>query len=563
MKKIRATVLGLSICLAFTQWGFADNPIIQTNYTADPAPMVHNDTVFLYTSHDEDDAQGFKMNNWMLYTSTDLVNWTDHGIIASLNSFSWQAGSAWAPQCVERNGKFYMYCPLNSKLNNNRISVGVLVSNSPYGPFTDPLGKPLITDTPGANDYDPTAFVDDDGQAYLSWGGNGPCMWAKLNEDMISVSGSVQKYVIDFTGTPGEAAYTEGPWYYKKGKNYYLAWASRCCPEGIGYAMGSSFAGPWKCKGVIMAPNARSSGNHPGLMDFKGKSYVFGFDYELLFTRIPYSTSKPERRSICLKEMTFNADGSIKEVPWWGAGAPLPGVPQVDTLSPYDRTQAETICWEFGVRTEICKDSGGGMDVDSIHNGDFIKVKGLDFGANGATSFEARVASATSGGNIEIHVDTTTGPLLGTCAVTGTGGWQTWTTKSCTISGVTGVHDLFFKFTGGSGLLFNFNWWKFTRPNSIIEKGMEKRAGFGDNIKAIINKGKSNTLRLNFSQPVTEKNLNVCLFNLSGRLVRTLFTGTVNNSELNMNLSEIRSGAYVLKILSDDKEVLTKTIALN
>src|SRR5665647_1545668 len=98
---------------------YADNPIIQTKYTADPAPMVYNDTVFLYAGHDEDDATGFKMLNWQLYTSTDMVNWTDHGMAASLKMFSWATDNgAWAPQCVARNGKFYMYCPVNRKIGS-------------------------------------------------------------------------------------------------------------------------------------------------------------------------------------------------------------------------------------------------------------------------------------------------------------------------------------------------------------------------------------------------------------------------------------------------------------
>jgi len=92
---------------------YADNPVIQTQYTADPAPMVYNDTVFLYTSHDEDNAFGFEMVNWMLYTTTDMVNWTDRGIIAGVKepyrTFTWADGhSAWAPQCIARNGKFYL-----------------------------------------------------------------------------------------------------------------------------------------------------------------------------------------------------------------------------------------------------------------------------------------------------------------------------------------------------------------------------------------------------------------------------------------------------------------------
>jgi arabinoxylan arabinofuranohydrolase len=97
---------------------FADNSIIQTKFTADPAPMVYNDTVFLYTSHDENDATGFHMKNWLLYTSTDMVNWTDRGIVASLKDFKWvkETNGAWAPQCINRNGKFYLYCPMPNKV---------------------------------------------------------------------------------------------------------------------------------------------------------------------------------------------------------------------------------------------------------------------------------------------------------------------------------------------------------------------------------------------------------------------------------------------------------------
>lgn len=115
-------------------------PVIQTKYTADPAPVVVGDTVYLYTTHDEDDAEGFKMKDWLLYTSTDMVNWQDRGAVASLKDFGWYKGDngAWAEQVVERNGKWYMYCPIHGH------GIGVLVSDSPYGPFKDPIGKPLV-----------------------------------------------------------------------------------------------------------------------------------------------------------------------------------------------------------------------------------------------------------------------------------------------------------------------------------------------------------------------------------------------------------------------------------
>jgi arabinoxylan arabinofuranohydrolase len=119
---------------------YAENPIIQTKFTANQAPMVYKNTVLLYTSHDEDDAAGFHMLNWMLYTTTDMVNWTDHDIIAGVKepyrTFEWAEGhSAWALQCIARNDTFYLYCPTIYK---NKMAIGVAVSNGPYGPFVQP-----------------------------------------------------------------------------------------------------------------------------------------------------------------------------------------------------------------------------------------------------------------------------------------------------------------------------------------------------------------------------------------------------------------------------------------
>lgn len=552
--------------LLFVQSSFADNPIIQTNYTADPAPMVVGDTVYLYTSHDEDYAERFEMNNWMLYTSTDMVNWTDHGIIASLKDFSWENGNAWAPQCIKRNGKFYLYCPLNRKGGN--ISVGVLVSDSPYGPFIDPLKRPLVTDNSPGSDYDPTVFIDDDGQAYLFFGGNGPCFYVKLNEDMISLSGSIQRANIDFSKvspqTADSASFTEGPWLFKRDSICYLSWATHCCPEGIGYAMSDSFTGKWECKGMIMERNNRSSGNHPGIIEFKGKWYVFGFDYELLYSRIPYNPNKPERRSICVKEMTFNDNGTIKQVPWWGIGVPLPSVEQVKSHNPYDTTQAETICWSLGVRTEICKDAGGGMDVDSIHNNDYIKVKGIDFKTFKPKLFEARVASGANGGSIELHIDSLNGPKIGTCTFQGTGGWQTWSTKTCDVSDVSGEHDLFFKFTGGNGVLFNFNWWKFSPSVGIIgaKKGnvpvYNNNAGISAEVKH------SKTLRIDFNQPGRHNNVRVDLFNVSGRLLISQSYKQLNSTGLSLSLGQkaFNAGMYLIRISINNKTVFSQQLCL-
>jgi len=163
MKKLLLSFAFVGLC------GFvgAQKPIVQTYFTADPAPMVYNDTVYLYTSHDEDSTVNnfFTMYDWRCYSSTDMVNWTDHGAVASLKNIAWfdKNNGAWAPQCIARNGKFYLYVPIHGG------GISVLVGDSPTGPFRDVLGKRLIDSEHIWNDIDPTIFVDDDGQAYLYW----------------------------------------------------------------------------------------------------------------------------------------------------------------------------------------------------------------------------------------------------------------------------------------------------------------------------------------------------------------------------------------------------------
>jgi beta-xylosidase len=433
----------------------AENPIIQTKFTADPAPMMSSNTVYLYTSHDEDDARGFTMYNWMCYSTTDMANWTDHGIVGGVKepykTFAWADGyNAWAPQCIERKGKFYLYGPLPTK---GRMAIGVAVSDSPTGPFTDPIGRPLIS-RGNSGDYDPTVFIDNDGQAYLYWGGNGPCYYVKLNEDMTSVAGDIKVASIDFTGTPRSASYTEGPWLWREKNQYYLCWASRCCPEGIGYGMSDSPTGPWKCKGTIMDPNNLSSGNHPGILDYKGKSYVFGFNYALNWET---TDAHRERRSVCVAEMTYNEDGTIPEVPWFTKE----GVAQNGAFNPYAQVEAATICHEKGVKTKPRGGEKQGVYVNVAENGAYIKIKGVDFGDNGATNFLASVAAGANGATITMRLDSEVGTAIGTLKVKATDALDKWDTQSCKITGARGVHDLYLKFFGNDAPLMNIDWWRF------------------------------------------------------------------------------------------------------
>lgn len=455
----RMRFLSIPLLLVFGHIVRAQNPIIQTRYTADPAPMVYNDTVYLYTSHDEDDAFGFKMKDWLLYTSTDMVNWTDHGVVASLKDFKWvnTDNGAWAPQCVARNGKFYLYCPMP-----NAMGIGVLVSDSPYGPFKDPIGKPLIKNS--VEDIDPTVLIDDDGQAYLYWGN--PNLWyAKLNEDMISISGDIIKDTsfAKIQGTRDRFHYQEGPWAWKKNGKYYMAYASTCCPEGIGYAIGKSAIGPWEYGGMIMDGDQRSSGNHPGIIDYKGKSYIFGFNYAILWQTM---SKHHERRSVCVTELTYNADGTIQQLPFWTSE----GAKRVGTLNPYNKVEAETMAYSEGLKTEMVTEwernqpynrgrkIADRIIVTSINNGDYIKVQGVDF-SRGVKSLDVSVA-ALYGGKIEVRTGSTGGPLLGAVNVAGSGEGDIWKTIKTPLKSAKGIHDLYFVFKGNKDL-FYFDWWQF------------------------------------------------------------------------------------------------------
>jgi len=426
-------------------------PIIQTKFTADPAPLVFDDKVFLYTGHDEDDAMGFKMKDWLLYSSTDMVNWTDHGAVASLENFDWvpNDNGAWAAQVVERNGTFYMYCPMPGG-----VGIGVLVADSPYGPFKDPLGKPLIKQSD--HDIDPTILIDDDGQAYMYWG-NPKLYYVKLNEDMISYSGEIN---VEPT-TPEN--YQEGPWVWKRNEYYYLAYASTCCPEGIGYAMSSSPTGPWEYKGMIIDASEKSRGNHPGIVEYKGKSYVFGHNRDI----VKRATSKfYERRSVDLDELIYLADGTIQNRKYWS----IEGPEQLETLNPFNRAEAETMAWSEGVKTRFETQWEGDFEwargeriadrlfISSINHGDYTKVRGVDL-AEGANSIEVSV-SPIYGGDIEVRVDAIDGPLIATVHIDTVGEegiWSEFTAK--TNKGITGVHDVYFVFKGEKDLFF-FDWWK-------------------------------------------------------------------------------------------------------
>lgn len=437
----------------------ARNPLVQTCFTTDPAPMVHGDTLYVYTGHDENGADFFWMQEWRVYSTTDMANWTDHGSPLAIEDFSWGDDRAWAPQCVERDGKFYFYVPLHSKLSGT-MAIGVAVGDSPTGPFRDALGHPLAD---GSWDYiDPTVFIDDDGQAYLYWG-NPQIYYVKLNRDMISFDGEIQRVEQSPAGfgepkfVPMEAdkkyfsTYTEGPWFFKRGGKYYMIYAAGGIPEHIAYSMSDSPTGPWTYKGVIMPQSdwTNSFTNHSGVADYKGKSYFF---YHT--GRLPGGGGFG--RSIAAEPFTYNADGTIPEI-----HPTEEGVKAIAYFNPFGRREAETMAWSQGVSTRQSDDTG--VYVSDIHDGDYIMLENVNFGSGNPKSFGASVASGRRGGSIEVRTDSVAGPVIAVLDVPATGGWEKWQyLETRAQTEIPGVHDLYFVFKGRKGPeLFNFDYWKF------------------------------------------------------------------------------------------------------
>ncbi|MBQ9355775.1 MAG: family 43 glycosylhydrolase [Prevotella sp.] len=440
-------------------------PLFQTKYTADPSPLVVGDTLFLFTSHDaspedivdpnERSSAGFFMYDWLLWSTTDMVNWTEHGAVASLKDFSWRSrdNGGWAIQTVERNGKYYLYAPLHGH------GIGVLVADSPYGPFHDPIGGPLVWDQSNWFDIDPTVYTDADGQAYMYWG-NPHTFYARLNDDMISLKDSVVRL-------PHIENYQEGPWFYRRGDKYYLAFASTCCPEALGYAMSNSPTGPWQSMGYIMRPTPRDRGNHPGICDFKGHTYVFGQNYDLMHLE---TFTHHERRSVSATEITYRPDGTIEEVPYWLDQQPMT---QLSWLNPYRRVEAETMAWGYGLKSAKMGIQNTGVVADmpystgrrnmyvyDINDGEFIRLRGVDFG-RGAKRFSI-TAAATGSCTVTLRLDSQDGPAIGSVNIAATGNADTYQAFTAKVRKVAGVHDLYICFSQANGDV-RLDWWQFRK----------------------------------------------------------------------------------------------------
>lgn len=444
-------LLGHVVSLAIVPQLMADYPIASHRYLADPTTLVTKDRVYIYCSNDDESpVEGsYNIPNVICVSSSDMKNWTDHGSVFRASDATTWAKRTWAPAAIERDGKFFLY------FGNGGANIGVATAPTPIGPFTDPLGKPLITHgTPGVQParnmwlFDPGAFIDDDGQAYLYFGGNGDdnVRVAKLNRDMISIDGEVIKM--------NATNFFEAAWVFKIKDTYYFTYSTTPRAQmRIDYLTSKNPTSGFTYRGIVamQPPLNFNDNNHSAQFQFKDRWYhVFHNRIVAREAGIPTGF----RRNLGIEELGFDEDGAIQKVVYT-----TNGVTQIGHLNPFARVEGETFQAQRGVETEPCNE--GGMNLADLHDGDWVKVAGVDFGAPGAKRFLGRVSSAGEGGKIELRLGHPDGKLIGTCQVENTGGWQTWKTATCDVAGASGVQDLYLKFTGSNGPLLNLDYWQF------------------------------------------------------------------------------------------------------
>ena len=278
------------------------NPIIKHEFTADPAALVVGDKLWLFAGHDYAGGQtGYKMTDWLVYSSTDLKNWTEYPVPLKITDFSWaKSGDAYAGQVIEKDGKYYWY------ISTNWSGIGVAVADRPEGPYKDALGKPLLVNkdcfasTHAWACIDPTVITDKDGDSWLFWG-NGECYYAKLKENMIELDGEVKQ--LNTTGLE----YTEAPWIHENNGKYYLSYATGF-PEKIAYATSDSIDGQYSYEGIINEIAGNSNTNHQSIVKFKDQWYFVYHNGAIQTNGGSFS------RSICIDRLEYNPDGSIKRV---------------------------------------------------------------------------------------------------------------------------------------------------------------------------------------------------------------------------------------------------------
>ena len=394
-------VLTIAISLTVSHL-VAQNPIITDQYSADPSARVFEGRVYVYPSHDIPPSPGKGRPNWFLmedyhvFSSDNLVDWADHGMIVHQNKIPWvkpESYSMWAPDCIYRNGKYYFYFPsVPSDTSGGRgFRIGVAISDRPSGPFV-----PEATPIKGVEGIDPNVFIDKDGQAYLYWS-QGHIYGAKLKANMLELAS--EPVILQELPAKG---LKEGPFVFERNGIYYMTYPHvENKTERLEYAIGSNPLGPFKFTGVIMdeSPDGCWT-NHHSLLNFKDQWYLFYHHNDL-------SPQFDKNRSVRIDSLFFGADGKIRKV--------LPTLRGVGVSNAFQKIQID----------RYSMISNNGVSVDFIDSSDtfkgwkarlnsqdaWLQYNSVDFGKKAPEKITLMVAS-NGGGTLQLRTGSRSGPVI-------------------------------------------------------------------------------------------------------------------------------------------------------
>lgn len=498
----------------------ADNPVISHRYLADPNGFVFGDRLYAICSNDDDNGNGYDMKGSILISTKDMMNWSDHGnVYYAPKDGSWGT-TAYAPTAVVRDGKVYYYIP------NSGSAIGVLVADRPEGPLKDPLKKALITGSlcdGVAWCFDPGAFVDDDGQAWLVYGGGSSSSSGfgqnirivKLNKDMVSLGGSPIRLSLDKS--------FEGPFLSKYKGNYYLQYPMEGS-SNIGLSMSSQPTTGWTHKGSILdnpALNGRNiNGNnnsHTSIFEYDGQWYMMYHDRRL-------SNGASYKRNVSIEKLFYKTDGSIEKV------VVTTGIDQTRSFDPYDSIPAVTYSKQSNISAWTDVNNSGVRRVNLLvprRSGAWMRLSKVDFG-DGAARFSIRGGGDATGAKIEIRTGSETGTLAGTCDVPRTGSWKNLATSSCDVAGLNGIKDVFLRFSGTDSNAV-FEWFRFAPREAGVRNG---RRG----------------------SPVGASDVSWTVQGLDGSVLRSFRTGASTDFEAawRAHRTGLREGFHVLRRISPD-----------
>ncbi|MDE7421181.1 MAG: family 43 glycosylhydrolase [Muribaculaceae bacterium] len=410
----------------------AQNPIIHNQFTADPTARVFNGRMYLYPSHDiespvDDLKEWFCMEDYHVFSSDNLVDWTDHGVILTQNNIPWvkpNSYAMWAPDCVEKDGRYYFYFPASPKDMERGFGIGVAIANSPEGPFM-PLPRPIK----GVMGIDPCVLIDDDGKSYIYWSGMGLSV-APLKDNMMELDAEPTR----IQGLP--EGFKEGPFAFKRNGIYYLTfpWV-KDKTETLAYATADNPLGPFEFKGIMMDESPTGCWtNHHSLVEKDGEWYLF-------YHHNDYSPDMDKRRSARIDKVTFNADGTINKV--------TPTLRGVGTSNARKQIQIDRYSEisQKGVEVEYLdpKDTFKGWAAIFSKPGAWVRYDRVDFGNRPVKEVTLKIKSLKGCG---VNISNVNGKVIAIVSVKGAKDWQTATAPIA--YSPQGISDIIVTMTKGS-----------------------------------------------------------------------------------------------------------------